>query len=124
MLLNLLFVVSLTYVGFRGPHMGLALASSVAAYINASLLYRMLRRQGAYRPEAGWARVLLAVGFGCLAMVAVLAWLSDPPAQWAAWGASSRTYRLVFLIVLGAVVYVLATLAGGLRLRHLAKGAS
>jgi len=124
MLLNLLFVVSLTFAGFRGPHMGLALASSVAAYINAGLLYRMLRRQGAYRPEAGWPRVLLAVAVGCTAMVAVLAWLNDPPAQWAAWSAASRGYRLAFLIVLGAAAYVIATLAGGLRLRHLEKGAS
>jgi len=124
MLLNLLFVVSLTFAGFRGPHMGLALASSVAAYINAGLLYRSLRRQGAYRPEAGWLRVLLAVGVGCLAMVAVLAWLIDPPDQWAGWSAASRSYRLAFLIVLGAVVYMIATLAGGLRLRHLEKGAS
>jgi len=124
MLLNLLFVVSLTYAGFRGPHMGLALASSVAAYINAGLLYRMLRRQGAYRPETGWPRVLLAVGVGCTAMAAVLVWLNGPPAEWATWGAASRGYRLAFLIVAGIVVYVIATLAGGLRLRHLEKGAS
>jgi putative peptidoglycan lipid II flippase len=124
MLLNLLFVVSLTFAEFRGPHMGLALASSVAAYINAGLLYRMLRRQGAYWPEAGWPRLLLAVGTGCTAMVAMLVWLNDPPAQWAVWSASTRTYHLVFLIFLGAVVYTVATLAGGLRLRHLEKGAS
>jgi putative peptidoglycan lipid II flippase len=124
MLLNLLFVVSLTFVGFRGPHMGLALASSAAAYINAGLLYRMLRRQGAYQPATGWPRVLLAVGVGCAAMVAVLAWLNHPPTQWAEWGASSRSYHLAFLIVLGAGVYTVATLAGGLRLRHLEKGAS
>lgn len=124
MLLNLAFVVSLLAVDFRGPHMGLALASSVAAYINAGLLYRMLRRQDAYRPEAGWGRVLLAVGLGCAAMVMVLAWQSPQLAQWAQWGASARTTRLVFLIVLGAAVYAAAVLAGGLRLRHLEKGAS
>jgi peptidoglycan biosynthesis protein MviN/MurJ (putative lipid II flippase) len=57
-------------------------------------------------------------------MLAALVWLQDPPSQWASWGASTRGYRLVFLIVLGAVVYAAATLAGGLRLRHLEKGAS
>jgi putative peptidoglycan lipid II flippase len=124
MLLNLAFVGSLLAVDFRGPHMGLALASSVAAYINAGLLYRMLRRQEAYRPEPGWGRVVLAVGLGCTAMVAVLLWQSAEPAQWAQWGATARTTRLVFLITLGAAVFAVATLAGGLRLHHLEKGAS
>jgi putative peptidoglycan lipid II flippase len=124
MVLNLAFVTSLLAVDFRGPHMGLALASSAAAYINAGLLYRMLRRQDAYRPESGWGRVLLAVGLGCAAMVAVLSWLSPQPAQWAQWGASARSSQLVFLILLGAAVYAAAMLAGGLRLRHLEKGAS
>jgi len=124
MVLNLVFVLSLLAIGFRGPHMGLALASSAAAYINAGLLYRMLRRQDAYRPEEGWGRVFVAVGVGCAAMVAALVWQTAEPAQWAQWGAAKRSYHLVFLIALGAMVYTAATLAGGLRVRHLEKGAS
>jgi putative peptidoglycan lipid II flippase len=104
--------------------MGLALASSAAAYINAGLLFRMLRRQGAYQPEQGWGRVLLAASVGGAAMVAVLAWQAVDPQQWAAWGATSRGIRLAYLIVLGAVVYSAATLAGGLRIGHLEKGSS
>ena len=124
MVLNLAFVASLLAIGFRGPHTGLALASSVAAYINAGLLYRMLRRQGVYQPESGWARVLLAVALGGAAMVAVLLWLIGEPAQWAEAGALSRALRMAWLIALGAAVYAVATLAGGLRLRHLEKGSS
>jgi putative peptidoglycan lipid II flippase len=124
MVLNLIFVLSLLAIGFRGPHMGLALASSAAAYINAGLLYRMLRRHGVYQPEAGWGRVLLAVGAGCVGMVAFLGWQTDAPAHWAQWGASSRTAHLAFLIAVGAAVYAVAMVAGGLRLRHLEKGAS
>ncbi|NNK38266.1 MAG: murein biosynthesis integral membrane protein MurJ, partial [Xanthomonadales bacterium] len=48
MVLNLVFVGSLLAIDFRGPHTGLALASSAAAYLNAGLLYRMLRKQEAY----------------------------------------------------------------------------
>lgn len=124
MLLNLLFVVSLSATGFRGPHMGLALASSAAAYINAGLLYRMLRRQQAYIPEAGWGRVALAVACGSIAMVAALLWQSGELADWAAASALERSLRLLVLIGLGALVYSVGTLAGGLRLRHLEKGAS
>jgi len=124
MVLNLVFVAALLGIGFKGPHMGLALASSVAAYINAGLLYRMLRRHEVYRPEPGWGRVLLSVSVGGAAMAAVLAWQTADPQQWAAWGATSRGLRLGYLIVLGAVVYSLATLAGGLRIGHLEKGSS
>jgi putative peptidoglycan lipid II flippase len=130
MVLNLVFVLSLLAIEFRGPHTGLALASSAAAYINAGLLYRMLRRQGAYQPEPGWGRVLLAAGLGCVAMVAVLVWQTGaiwqtgPLAAWAEARAMTRAWRLSTLIAAGALVYTLATLAGGLRPRHLTKGGS
>lgn len=123
MLLNLLFVVSLLAVDFRGPHTGLALASSAAAYLNAGLLYRSLRRQGAYTPEPGWGRVWLAVGVGCAAMLAVLLWQAGGPEHWAGADALQRALRLTGLIAAGAAVYAAATLAGGLRARHLEKGA-
>jgi len=124
MVLNLAFVASLLLLGFRGPHMGLALASSAAAYINAGLLYRMLRQQGAYQPAPGWGRVVLAVAAGCAAMCAALIWLSAEPAEWAQWGATERAMQLVLLIALGALIYGLAAVVGGLRVRHLAKGAA
>jgi putative peptidoglycan lipid II flippase len=124
MILNLAFVASLLAIGFRGPHTGLALASSVAAYINAGLLYRMLRRQQAYQPESGWLRVILAVLIGCSAMGAALIWQTGDLSQWEQAGAVSRGLRLTWLVALGAAVYTIATLAGGLRLRHLEKGSS
>jgi putative peptidoglycan lipid II flippase len=124
MVLNLVFVAVLLSMDFKGPHMGLALASSAAAYINAGLLYLLLRRQGAYRPEQGWGRVLLAVSLGGAAMVAILAWQTADLQQWELWGVTSRGIRLVYLVVLGAVVYIAVTLAGGLRIGHLEKGSS
>ncbi|RPH98028.1 MAG: murein biosynthesis integral membrane protein MurJ [Lysobacterales bacterium] len=124
MVLNLVFVVTLLALEFRGPHTGLALASSVAAYINAGLLYRMLRRQGAYQPEPGWGRVILAVAAGCVAMIALLVWQTGALPAWAEATATDRATRLSVLIVVGALVYGLTTLAAGLRPRHLVKGSS
>jgi putative peptidoglycan lipid II flippase len=124
MLLNFLFVGTLLSVGFTGPHTGLALASSAAAYINAVLLYRSLRRQGAYRPEPGWARVAGAVVLGSLAMVAVLAWQYGEIQQWVDAPAIARAGRLAGLIALSMLVYGLVIIAGGLRKHHLVKGAS
>jgi putative peptidoglycan lipid II flippase len=124
MVLNLAFVASLLAIGFRGPHTGLALASSVAAYINAGLLFRSLRQQGVYQPESGWARVLLAVTVGGAAMAAVLLWQAGDRGEWAQADAVSRGLRLVWLVALGSAAYAVATLGGGLRLHHLEKGSS
>jgi hypothetical protein len=57
-------------------------------------------------------------------MVAVLAWQTGELAVWTEAPATTRATRLSVLIVIGALVYGLATLAGGLRLRHLEKGAT
>ena len=124
MLLNFLFVGTLLSIEFSGPHTGLALASSTAAYINAALLYRSLRRQGAYRPEHGWARVAGAVGLGSLAMLAVLVWQYGEIQQWADASAIARASRLTGLIGFSMLVYSLAIIVGGLRKQHLVKGAS
>jgi putative peptidoglycan lipid II flippase len=122
--LNLLFVGSLLAIGFAGPHTGLALASSVAAYINAGLLYRMLRKQGVYAPEPGWGRIGTAVVLGCLAMVLALWWQYGDLEAWVQAPALHRATKLCLLIGLGVVVYGVALLAGGLRRRHLEKGAA
>jgi putative peptidoglycan lipid II flippase len=124
MVLNLVFVGSMVAVGFQGPHTGLALASSVAAYVNAGLLYHVLRRQEAYLPEAGWGRVALAVIVASAVMVAALWWQYGALQQWLEAGAVDRATRLVLLILFGVVVYFSALLAAGLRRHHLERGSS
>lgn len=124
MALNFIFVGAMLTVAFKGPHTGLALASSAAAYINAGLLYRGLRKQGVYHPERGWGKICLAVLVGCAAMAVATWWQLGEPGQWVDASAIGRATRLVLLILFGMVVYGLAIGAGGLRRHHLAKGAS
>jgi putative peptidoglycan lipid II flippase len=124
MVLNFAFVGSLLLIGFKGPHTGLALASSAAAYINAGLLYRMLRKQEAYRPEPGWGRVVFAVLAACAAMVAALYWQYGEVAGWVAAPAALRATHLCLLIGLGVVIYTAVLLAAGLRKHHLEKGSA
>ena len=124
MLLNFLFVGTLLLIEFKGPHTGLALASSAAAYINAGLLYRGLRRQGTYCPEPGWARVSVAVMLGGLAIVVALMWQFGDLQQWTDAAALARAARLTGLILFGVFVYSGVVIAGGLRKHHLVKGAS
>lgn len=123
MVLNFLFVGVLISLSFKGPHMGLALASSLAAYINAGLLYRSLRRQGAYQPVPGWATVLLAVSVASACMLTGLMYFSADQTVWAAESALDRGLRLTQLVGGGVVVYFVSLILAGFRKHHLEKGA-
>jgi putative peptidoglycan lipid II flippase len=123
MFLNLLFVGVLISFQFEGPHAGLALASAVAAYLNASMLYFGLRRSGVYKPEPGWSRVIIAVLLACIAMSAALLWRYGELEEWLSAPVSGRVQMLSVLIVGAAVIYLLTLLLAGLRKQHLSKGA-
>jgi putative peptidoglycan lipid II flippase len=124
MALNFIFVGAWLALAFKGPHTGLALASSAAAYINAVLLYRGLRKQGTYHPEPGWGRVSRAVLIACGAMIAAIWWQHGDLSQWVDAPAIARALKLTGLILFGVIVYGASILAGGLRKHHLEKGAS
>jgi len=99
-------------------HVGLALATTMAASVNAGLLLRSLLREGSYRPQAGWTW-LLARGLGaCLAMGLVLWWGGGDTADWLDTGTWERVWRLLGLLLAGGATYVLALLALGIRLGH------
>jgi putative peptidoglycan lipid II flippase len=112
LLLSLLLVQPLA-------HVGLALATSLAALVNAALLGWSLVRHGVYRPEPGWPWLLARVGAGCIALAAVLAAFTPAPEIWLAWGGLQRAGRLTLLVAAGAFVYFGAVWAAGLRPRHL-----
>ena len=122
MFLNLLFVGLMLFLQFRGPHAGLTLASTVAGYLNAAMLFRNLRRQGAYTPEPGWARVLSAVALACILMATFLAWQYGTQEQWLLASASLRARMLAQLIIGGILIYVAVLFSAGLRKHHLGKG--
>ena len=121
--LNLLFVGVLVAIHFKGAHTGLALASSFAAYLNASLLYRGVRKQGAYQPETGWGRVISAVLIASGLMAAGLLWRYGSLADWFAAPAAGRIRMLAELVGGACLVYGLALFGAGLRKHHLEKGA-
>lgn len=112
MLLNLALIFPL-------QHAGLALATSLSAYLNAYLLLRNLRREAAYRPADGWRRLALQVGAAAVLMAALLFWASPGLDAWIAADRMQRVAMLLGLIGLGATVYFAALLASGMRPRHL-----
>ena len=105
----------LVSVGHPGPHAGLALAISVAALLNAILLYRGLRRDGFVRHGQGWTWLLARVGIANAAMWLVLDQLHRPTTWWLEHGAIDRISWLSVSIVAGAGVYFIVLFALGTR---------
>ena len=113
----------LTSRGFAGPHVGLAAATSVAALLNAALLYRGLRRAGVLEHAPGWGFLLARVGLANLAMIAALWALHRDVAWWLSAGLADRVWWLGVAVVAGAGAYFVALLVLGMRpaqfrLRH------
>ena len=118
MVLNVLFVFPLMWY-FDMGHVGLALATSASAWINAALLYRGLRRGGI--PLTGvfdiryMVRLLVAV-----TVMAGVIYVSGPDRRdWFAADMSWRVTRLLMIVTAGAVSFagVLALL--GLRVAEI-----
>ena len=112
MVFNLALIVPLA-------HVGLALATTLSAAVNAGMLWSGLRRDGVYKAQSGWWVFLLRLGLASLLMVAVILWLNKDLAQWLAWGWQQRCAYLALLVFAGAAAYFGALLASGMRLRDL-----
>jgi putative peptidoglycan lipid II flippase len=96
-------------------HVGLAMAISIAAFVNAWLLYRWLRRHDAYRPLSGWGVFLARVFAASAVMGALLIWGAGPSDKWLHADTLTRVARLAFLVFAGIVVYGISVFALGLR---------
>ncbi len=114
-LLSVTLAWYLTRIGFAGSHAGLALATSVAAVVNASLLYRGLYRDGVIRHSEGWLSLLLRLSFANAVMIVILWWLGRPADWWLAAALGERILQLGLLVVAGGAGYVAALLLAGMR---------
>jgi putative peptidoglycan lipid II flippase len=118
MVLNLLLVFPLMYYMNAG-HMGLALATTLAAYLNAGLLLRGLLRDGVYRVHGGWRSYSLRLGLATAGMTATLVSMAHPTAEWLGWDWQRRALEMGLLCGAGVVAYLGIHVLLGTRLRHL-----
>jgi len=106
-------------VPFQAPHVVLAASTSLTACLNAGLLYRRLRRDGVYVPEAGWGIFVLRTGLATLVMTVLVVFFAGPLSQWLALDSLHRVTRLATVIVAAIAVYFGMLFALGLRYGHL-----
>lgn len=109
----------LTRIGYAASHAGLALATSVAAIVNAWLLYRGLRVRRLLTHASGWGRLILRALVANVAMIAVLMLLQRPLDWWVDANSFVRALQLGMAIGAGAIVYFGTLAVCGLRLSQL-----
>jgi putative peptidoglycan lipid II flippase len=102
-------------------HAGLALATSLAAIFNATLLLGKLLKDQVYQPEPGWRRFLVRLLFACVVMSLVLIHAARQY-PWQSWTVVERVLNLSLWIGLGFVAYLISLSLTGLRPRHVMLG--
>lgn len=117
MIVNMVLSITLVWLLFdtKIAHAGLALATAMAAWVNAGLLYQGLRREGVHQPLAGWGRLLGQILLATGVMVAVLIGPASQLEFWLDQGVLGRVVALAGMIIVGVVVYFGSLYALGVR---------
>ncbi|MCE1163408.1 MAG: polysaccharide biosynthesis C-terminal domain-containing protein, partial [Thiomonas sp.] len=110
-LMNLLFV---PWLG----HAGLALAISIGALLNASLLFRGLRRRGMFQPQPGWGQYAGRIALAQLPLAGVLLWGAEKLPWDRAHGDLARLGMGLGLLAVAALLYFATLRLLGFRLRQ------
>ena len=100
-------------------HAGIALATALAGVLNAALLWRYLRKQGIYQPEAGWGWWMARIAIGLLAMAASVLAVREFVGSWTELATLWRWLWLLAAVGAGVLTYAVVLVLLGLRPRHL-----
>lgn len=107
-------VLSLILIGPL-KHAGLALAISLAAWLNAGLLGFTLWRQAIYQPEKGWGLFCLRIGLAIVVMAIVIIVFRGQDDAWLTATLWLRLVMLIKVIVLAGGAYFVSLYLLGLR---------
>lgn len=113
-------VIMLSLIRSLG-HVGIALATAGAAWINAGLLFAILARRGHFAPDARLLRRLPRILLATAAMALALRLALDAHERWLPSGDLAEIAGLAALVTLGLGIYALAgQLLGAFRLSEIA----
>jgi putative peptidoglycan lipid II flippase len=118
MVMNVIFVLPLMFY-FGVGHVGLALATSLSAFLNAALLWKGLLRMQVYHFDPQWRPYLMRLGFACLCMGLALVLATPDQGAWLGWRWDQRAMNILALCGLGLSVFLLALGLAGARLAEL-----
>lgn len=118
MVLNLLLVLPLMYYWNIG-HLGLAMATSAAAYLNAVLLLRGLLRDGVFQFGSGWGPYAVRLVTATAVMAVTVVLVTPDISAWLGWPWQRRALEMALVCACGGAVYLVMHLLMGTRMRHL-----
>ena len=102
-------------------HVGLAMATSLAAFVNAGLLWRGLRRLDVLRFQAGWRRFLIQLTFANVILVIVLVWVIGAAGSWSEMLYWPRLLLTLSICAGGAALYASSLWLLGFNVRQVLK---
>lgn len=114
MVLNIILMLQLA-------HVGLALATSLSASLNAFLLFVGLRKLEVYQPNNGWGNFFVKLITANISLLLILFWFTPAIATWTDWNVWFRFGNLLGLISAAAVVYFIVLALVGIKLKSLLK---
>jgi putative peptidoglycan lipid II flippase len=98
-------------------HAGLALATTLAAYLNAGILAFLLLKREIYQPDSGWKKFLARILMANIAMAILLLIFTPNLPQWLQWGWQIRLLSLLGLIFSAMFIYFFVLWLLGVRTR-------
>ena len=104
MLVNIVFNVLLI---LPLAHMGIAFATTIASITNTLILLILLVRKKTYVPSVGWSLFLVKLIVANVLMVVFFCLCSHRLALWVVASAVWRGWHLLFLMVVGSVIYLI-----------------
>jgi putative peptidoglycan lipid II flippase len=110
MVFNVIFAIPYGYVG-------LAIATSLSATLNAALLYITLHRQGIFKLSTRTLMLIVRIVIAALAMVIMLSYMQTT-IDWSSLSQWQRIFHVSQWLALAAVVFVSALLLQGVQPRH------
>ena len=116
MVANMVFNLMLApYFGY----VGLAIATTLSATLNALLLYRGLKEGQVFALEKATKQFFVKLACSAAAMGACIAYLSPSFEQWSVMSFSEQISNLVIYIVLGIITYAITVTLLGVRVKDL-----
>lgn len=91
---------------FPYQHVGLALATCIAAYFQVGVLLYRSQRLRLFTLLPGWSKFFMRLILANIIMLICLYYAQIPWAQWLAWGAISRGWHLGLIILIAFASYL------------------
>ncbi|MDC0609388.1 murein biosynthesis integral membrane protein MurJ [Vibrio sp.] len=116
MVTNMVF--NAIFAWFYG-YIGLAMATSLSALINMSMLYQGLHKAGVYKMSGKTIFFIARLLIAAIGMVAVIWYLLHDMQTWLDWDLLHRAYALATMIGAGVVTYLVILVLLGIRPKDL-----